>query len=100
MKELPSVSVVIPVLNGGETIGDTLAGLMQQVRCPRETEIIVVDNGSKDQTRAVVEKFPITLLTEPKRGPSAARNRGLYTAQGDIVAHLDADTMPTRRWRR
>lgn len=93
-----SVSVVIPVLNGANTIGDTLAGLMNQVQPPCETEIIVVDNGSTDATVSVVRNFPVTLLCEAKRGPSAARNRGLYAARGEVIAYLDADTLPTRRW--
>jgi glycosyltransferase involved in cell wall biosynthesis len=100
MNDLPSVSVVIPVLNGAETIGDTLAGLMNQAQPPRETEIIVVDNGSTDGTRAAAQKFPLTLLTQPKRGPSAARNCGLYAARGEVIAYLDADTLPTRLWLR
>lgn len=98
MTALPSVSVVIPVLNGADTIGDTLAGLTHQTAYPGETEILVVDNGSNDGTAAVVRNFPVTLLCEPKRGPSAARNRGLYAARGEVVAYLDADTLPTRRW--
>lgn len=98
MSALPSVSVVIPVLNGAGTIGDTLSGLMNQMECPCESEILVVDNGSSDDTSAVVKNFPVTHLYELKRGPSAARNRGLHAARGEVVAYLDADTLPTRRW--
>jgi len=98
MNREPVVSVVIPVLNGAATIGDTLSGLMHQAAAPFAAEILVVDNGSTDDTRAVVEKFPVALLTETARGPAAARNRGLQAARGAIVAHLDADTLPTRRW--
>jgi glycosyltransferase involved in cell wall biosynthesis len=98
MNGSPAVSVVIPVLNGAATIGDTLAGLMNQAPSPFAAEILVVDNGSTDETRAIVEKFPVELLTETKRGPSAARNRGLRAARAAVLAHLDADTLPTRRW--
>lgn len=98
MNNLPSVSVVIPVLNGAHTVGDTLSALTNQAAYPGETEIIVVDNGSSDGTAEVVRNFPVTLLCEPKRGPSAARNRGLNAARGEVVAYLDADTLPTRRW--
>ena len=93
----PSVSIVIPVLNGAATIGDTLAGLLSQASSPT-AEVLVVDNGSTDATRAIVEKFPVALLTETRPGPAAARNRGLQAARGAVVAHLDADTLPTRRW--
>jgi glycosyltransferase involved in cell wall biosynthesis len=98
MTQAGSVSVVIPVLNGAGTIAATLGALLSQADAPPQTEIIVVDNGSTDHTREVVQQFDVTLLEEPKRGPSAARNRGLHAAKGDIIAHLDADTMPTRSW--
>lgn len=93
-----AVSVVIPVLNGADTLGDTLTALVNQMGAPNDTEIIVVDNGSNDGTLEIVRKFEVTVLTEAKRGPAAARNRGLAQARGDIVAFLDADTLPTRRW--
>jgi glycosyltransferase involved in cell wall biosynthesis len=98
MSGVPLVSIVIPVLDGGATIGDTLTGLLNQAPRSVTAEILVVDNGSTDDTRAIVERFPVALLTEPTRGPAAARNRGLRAARGAIVAHLDADTLPTHRW--
>lgn len=98
MNASPSVSVVIPVLDGAATIGDALTGLMNQAPSPFAAEILVVDNGSTDETRAIVEKFPVELLIETKPGPAAARNRGLHVARAAVVAHLDADTLPTRRW--
>jgi glycosyltransferase involved in cell wall biosynthesis len=93
-----SVSIVIPVLNGAESIGDTLTTLKNQSGAPCNTQIIVVDNGSTDGTLDVVQRFDARVLTEAKRGPSAARNRGLAEARGEIVVFLDADTLPTRRW--
>ncbi|MFN2460769.1 MAG: lasso peptide biosynthesis B2 protein [Candidatus Velthaea sp.] len=96
---MTQVSVVIPVYNGAETIGAMLAALCGQAGAPPDLEIIVVDNGSTDDTRAVVSRFAnVQLLDEPVRGPAAARNRGLRAARGEIVVHLDADTLPTRRW--
>ncbi len=95
---LPSASIVVPVLNGAETIGDLLNALRQQTPTPSDLEMIVVDNGSSDGTQEIAGRFPVTLLEEPKRGPSAARNRGLAEAKGEVVVHLDADTLPTRRW--
>lgn len=95
---MPSVSVVVPVLNGAGTIGDMLEALRQQSNVPPGTEFIVVDNGSIDGTREIVRKFGVTLLEEKKRGPAAARNRGLRHASGDVIVHLDADTLPTRNW--
>lgn len=95
---MTSISVIIPVLNGAKTIAGTLGALATQAGVPAQTEIIVVDNGSTDDTREVVQQFDVTLLDEQKRGPSAARNRGLHAATGNVIAHLDADTMPTRNW--
>jgi glycosyltransferase involved in cell wall biosynthesis len=98
MKQTPSVSVVIPVLNGANTIANTLWALVRQARGPAKTEIIVVDNGSTDNTREVVRQFDVRLLNETTRGPSAARNRGLHAASGDVILYTDADTLPTRSW--
>jgi O-antigen biosynthesis protein len=98
---MTSVSVVIPAYNASSTIGDMLNGLVRQADPPSSLEIIVVDNGSTDATADIVRRFAgVTLLREDKRGPSAARNHGLRDASGDIVAHLDADTLPTRTWLR
>lgn len=94
-----SVSIVIPAYNAAATIGGTLTALLRQAQPPSPFEIIVVDNGSSDETAAVVKRFAaVRLLEEPKRGPSAARNRGLQAAAHEIVMHLDADTVPTRLW--
>jgi glycosyltransferase involved in cell wall biosynthesis len=93
------VSVVVPVLNGAASIGPLLDALGQQAGVPTPTEFIVVDNGSTDGTRDIVRRrFGVTLLEEAVRGPAAARNRGLRHATGTVVAHLDADTLPSRRW--
>jgi glycosyltransferase involved in cell wall biosynthesis len=96
----PSVTVILPVLNGAATIGDTLAALGSQVGGPKRMEVLVIDNGSTDGTQEIARKFPVTLLHEPKRGPSRARNCGLKAATGEILVCLDADTLPTRRWLR
>ncbi len=96
----PSVTVILPVLNGAETLGDTLAALGSQVGAPKQVEVLVIDNGSTDGTQEIVRKFPVTLLHEPMRGPSRARNCGLKAATGEILVCLDADTLPTRRWLR
>jgi glycosyltransferase involved in cell wall biosynthesis len=98
---MTDVSVVVPAYNAASTIADMLNALQRQSDPPSNLEIIVVDNGSTDQTADIVRAAEgVTLLHEDKRGPSAARNRGLRRASGEIVVHLDADTLPTRTWLR
>jgi len=93
-----SCSVVVPAYNSTPFIRQALESLLQQSTVPEE--IIVVDNGSSDDTVAVVEKFgpPVRLLREQSRGASFARNYGIYGARGDLVAFLDADdvSLPLR----
>lgn len=96
------VSVVVPVYNGRATIGDCLASLLE-VDFPREAfEVLVVDNGSRDGTADLVARHgaAVRLLHESKRGPAAARNRGLREARGEVVAFTDADCVVERGWLR
>jgi glycosyltransferase involved in cell wall biosynthesis len=94
----PSVTVVVPVRNGEDTIGDLLHALANQAGAPEDTEIIVVDNGSTDGTRDIVRTAGVTLLEESTPGPSPARNLGTRAARGEVIAYTDADCIPTRRW--
>lgn len=94
---MSTVSVVIPAFNAAATLGQTLTALRAQSGAP-PFETIVVDNGSADETPALAARFGARVLFESTRGPAAARNRGLSAASRDIVLHLDADTVPSRRW--
>ncbi len=94
----PRVSIILPVYNGASTVADTLRAVLAQTGVSDATEVLVIDNNSADNTAEVVGAFPVTLLREPKPGPSAARNAGLAAARGEIIVCLDADTLPTRRW--
>jgi glycosyltransferase involved in cell wall biosynthesis len=94
---MPQVSVVIPALNAERTIAQALGALCAQTAAP-EFEILVVDNGCSDATPQIATSFGARLLHEPVRGPAAARNCGLRAARGAIVAHMDADTVPSRKW--
>ncbi|MFL5674881.1 MAG: glycosyltransferase [Chloroflexota bacterium] len=93
------VSIVVPVLDGARTMPALLRNLLTQVGAPDRREILVVDNGSIDGSQAIARETPgITLLEAPKRGVSAARNVGLRAARGRIVACVDVDAQPSRRW--
>ena len=93
--ENPTISVVIPVYNAQEHIGQALASVVAQTLPPQE--IIVVDDGSTDNTGAVISEFaqtvsiPIRLLRQANQGPAVARNKGIDAARGNFIAFLDAD---------
>ncbi len=92
------VSVVIPVFDMADTIGACLDALLAQSYPTALTEILVVDNGSTDNTRAVVQRYPVRYVMEPTRGAPSARNRGIADATGDLIAFTDADCVPARTW--
>ncbi|MCS5692530.1 glycosyltransferase [Cyanobium sp. FGCU-6] len=87
------MSVVIPTLNQGDTIEDTLVSILAQ-DCLDHLEIIVMDGGSTDGTMAVLERYRPWihhLITGPDGGQSQAINRGLSLARGDILAWINSD---------
>jgi len=91
------VAVIIPAYNAAQTLADTLTALARQVGgVPSET--IVVDNGSTDDTMEIARRAGAQVLSESRRGPAAARNRGLFATDAGIIVHLDSDTVPSRRW--
>ncbi|MBL8142815.1 MAG: glycosyltransferase [Acidobacteria bacterium] len=92
------LSVVIPVLDMAGSIGPCLDALLAQSYPRALTEIVVVDNGSTDGTRAIVERYPVTCLVERRPGAPSARNRGIEAATGDYVVFTDADCVPVRTW--
>ncbi|HEY3348967.1 MAG TPA: glycosyltransferase family A protein [Thermoanaerobaculia bacterium] len=86
-------SVVIPAFKAGRTLGDAVRSALAQVPAP--LEVVVVDDGSADGTRAVAEGFgaAVRVFTGPNAGPSSARNRGVGEARGSWIAFLDADDL-------
>jgi len=88
---MSSVSVVIPAYNAAKDIAGAIESCLAQKLRP--SEILVVDDGSSDDTPAVVASFPppVRLLRKPNGGPASARNLGISQAQGNWVALLDAD---------
>ena len=90
---MSTISVVIPNYNRAALIGETLDNVLAQSRPP--DEVIVVDDGSTDDSAAVVERFGerVTLIRQANRGPGAARNRGLAAARGDLIQFMDSDDL-------
>ncbi len=84
------VTVVVPAFNAGPYLEVTLQSLQQQTRAPER--VIVVDDGSTDDTAAIAGRFDVTVLRQERQaGPGAARNRGIAAATTEFVAFLDAD---------
>lgn len=89
----PLVSVIVPSHNYGHFVGDAIQSVLDQTYRP--TEVIVVDDGSTDDTPAVLGRFAgrIQALRLDGRGVSTARNVGLAHAEGEYVIFLDADDL-------
>ena len=103
---LPFVSVVIPCFNEERYIGQVIERLAAQYEAGR-LEIIVVDGGSTDKTRAVVNecaaRLPqahVHLIDNPKRHIPVALNLGIAAARGEIVARMDAHAIPSANYLR
>ena len=87
-----STSVIIPVRNGERLVGEAIASALAQLGAG--DEIVVVDDGSTDRTRAAVEAAAdrrVRLVPSGGRGVSAARNVGIAVACGEFIAFLDHD---------
>jgi len=98
-KGLPFVSVIVPVYNGGRTIGQCIQSLLSLTYPPGNIEIIVVDNNSRDDTYQIIRKFPVTALTEKRIQSSyASRNTGIRHAKGEIIAFTDSDCIAEKEW--
>ena len=91
-----SVSVVIPARNDAEMLRRCLASLAAQSRRP--DEIVVVDNGSSDDTRAVAEAAGARVVWEPIPGIPRASSAGFDAARGDLLLRVDADTVCPPGW--
>jgi len=94
----PSVSIVVPVYNGAETVSACLESLLNQDYPAEACEIIVVENGSTDNTTQLVEKYPVRLFHSDARGPAPARNLGIAKSEAEIVAFTDADCIADPNW--
>ena len=88
----PAISVIIPACNAARTLDDAITSIRSQRCAPME--IILVDDGSTDDTAQVAARHPdLVVLRQPNRGPAAARNRGILAAAGEYIAFLDANDL-------
>lgn len=97
------VSVIIPAYNASKTIVSCIKSVVNQTY--KHYEIIVVDDGSKDDTVVLINNYVeqnnianLIVITQKNSGPSTARNRGIQLAKGDFIAFLDSDDewLPTK----
>jgi GT2 family glycosyltransferase len=105
MEEKLLCSVIVPVYNGAATILRCLEALAGQTVAATSYEVIVVDDGSQDETAPRVQRWidlhpavQVRLVRQPNTGPAAARNRGASLAQAPILLFTDADCAPTPTW--
>jgi glycosyltransferase involved in cell wall biosynthesis len=88
------VSILIPCYNAEAWLAQTLESALTQTWSP--TEIIVVDDGSKDNSLAIAKAFEprgVKVITQPNQGASTARNRAFQESQGHFIQYLDADDL-------
>src|SRR3989304_595361 len=90
---MPRVSVIIPTYNTAHYIAPAVESVLGQTY--QDTEIIVVDDGSTDNTRTVLTPYMdrIQYIVQDNKGRSEARNRGIHQSQGEFIAFLDADDL-------
>ena len=90
----PLVSILIPAFNAQEWLADTLESAIGQTW--QSKEILVVDDGSSDNTLAIARKFAssgVSVVTQKNQGAAAARNKALAVSKGDYIQWLDADDL-------
>ena len=96
MNENPVLSVIVPVYNGAQFLAQAFENIARE--CPAETEIIVVDDGSTDDSARVAAAYSAIhrnarVISQVNAGPASARNAGIRAARSDILAFLDVDDL-------
>jgi O-antigen biosynthesis protein len=94
--DYPRISVVVCSYNGSPTIRECCEGL-QELDYP-DYEVIIVDDGSTDNTGEIAQRYRFRYIRTENKGLSSARNTGLAAATGEMVAYLDDDACPDPQW--
>jgi lipopolysaccharide/colanic/teichoic acid biosynthesis glycosyltransferase len=92
------ISVVIPAYNAADMLGNCLRALNAQSVPRDEYEIIIVDDGSTDETVAFTQGHNVRVILQAHGGPAVARNRGAAAALGELILFTDADCEPAPDW--
>ena len=94
----PLVSAIIPTFNRANLVGEAIDSVLCQTY--RNVEVIVVDDGSTDDTLAALKRYGdrIQVISQSNAGPAAARNHGIRRSHGELIAFLDSDDLwlPTK----
>lgn len=91
------VSVIVPVYNASRTLARCLDSIFYQ-DCTFQYEVIVINNRSTDNSREIAVRYPVILCDEEKQGASAARNRGIQKASGELLVFIDSDCYAAANW--
>ena len=91
-------SVIIPAYNAEDTVEACIKSVLDQSLARERFEVILVDDGSRDGTAGIVERYPVRYFRQENQGPAAARNKGAQLAKGDIILFTDSDCVPDHRW--
>ncbi len=94
------ISVIVPVKNGGQTIERCITAILLQedMQYGVDYELIIVDDGSTDDTTTIARQYPLEIILNENQGPAAARNAGARAAKGTILVFTDADCFPDPDW--
>jgi glycosyltransferase involved in cell wall biosynthesis len=100
MSDPPRISVVVPTFNRRQRLSRVLDGLDRQTVPASLFEVVIVDDGSTDDTRTWLEKnrdrpYGVKVVSQTNGGPSKARNAGVEAASGELILFLDDDVEPT-----
>ena len=92
------VSVVIPAYNAQDTIAQAVSHSLAQAKGPMEVEVVVVDDGSTDDTAEVAESVGARVIRQKNLGPASSRNKGWESTSGNLICFTDADCIPSPGW--
>lgn len=91
----PRASIVVPAYNAANTLNECLEACLAQTT---PVQVILVDDGSTDETASIAKSYPIEYVRQDNAGPAAARNFGARAAKAGVVAFTDSDCVPERDW--
>ncbi|MFP6582216.1 MAG: glycosyltransferase family A protein, partial [Candidatus Hydrogenedentota bacterium] len=96
LAELVTVSIIIPAYNAEATLAECLEACLAQTYSVEE--VIVIDDGSTDNTATIAREYDVTYVPQDNAGPAVARNHGARVASGDVIALTDSDCIPEPNW--